>query len=242
MDKVIVHLHVPKCAGSSVNKVLSDHFGRRCLAYDNPDQRAAFLEMSQSERDEKYSAVIGHVKYGLGEMFGKDVIYLSATRPSIERILSYFNYIHLTQDHPLHGLFRSQLLSFNDLSEDFLINHPVIMSDWSNAYCRTYFGRPVEIVPDFNKCRAMLFERMREGTFILGSLNKIERYLKREKILIQPKLPVINKAADKVADHEFEVATINKINFNTLALLNKINMFDNVLMDKIAEFEMKRRD
>jgi len=106
MDRpVIIHIHVPKTAGTTINAMISQAVPGVHFAYSNPGQSERFAAMSQQERDE-IDFVFGHFSYGLHTFFTRNTVYVASLREPVERILSAYKYIRATESHPKHAFLR----------------------------------------------------------------------------------------------------------------------------------------
>lgn len=237
-DDVLVHLHVPKCAGSSINQVLSDHFRRRAFAIEPPEQKQRFNDMTMQERDANIDCMFGHVHYGYDGYFSRPVKYFSVLRPVMDRVLSFYNYIHTTPGHPLHETFKTRLTSINDLDAKFLDENPSLRILWENTYCRTYFGKPIRQVDHFQVNWQDLKGKLKDKVFVIGHLHDITNILK-DRGIFDGTLPKLNVTDSTTVEHEFEVASLKTIRFKAFDLLNSLNRFDNCLVDLIHDFNGK---
>lgn len=167
---VIIHLHVPKCAGVSVNRALADHFRPRAISPShrrNSNNRERFLAMSKEERDERYDCVFGHLVYGEHRRFTRPCYYISAIRDPVERICSFFNFLHTRPDHHLHAYMKEALCDLNDIDERHLEDGR-LANQWSDAFVRVYGGG--------RKLKRILKD-VEEGRMMIGPLDTMKEFL-----------------------------------------------------------------
>jgi hypothetical protein len=99
----IIFLHVPKAAGSTVQRMLRRKYGRRFLEcpWSDADQQSRQL----SEFDAATSgirAISGHFGYGIHELLSGESEYLTILRQPANRAYSYYRYAATTPGHYLH--------------------------------------------------------------------------------------------------------------------------------------------
>ncbi len=113
---LLVHLHVPKTAGTSLTQILASNFqdGEK-LALD-AGQREILAGLPVSTRN-RIRLVFGHLWHGIGRELGRRTVYICAIRRARPRLLSYFNYIKRRSDHPMHTFLTERNMEFGDFLE-----------------------------------------------------------------------------------------------------------------------------
>ncbi|NVJ64836.1 MAG: hypothetical protein HWD84_11505 [Flavobacteriaceae bacterium] len=99
----VVHLHIPKSAGTSLNIQLMGHypeFARIDARAGSPHQ-----QLAQMSRDKRacIGLVAGHCVHGLHRLLPRPVLYLAVLRRPGPRLLSFHRYILRTATHPMHA-------------------------------------------------------------------------------------------------------------------------------------------
>ncbi len=231
-SSILIHLHVPKCAGSSVNRAIADHFRDRALAYEDQPRLHQFMRFSSSERDSNYDAVFGHLHWGFHKNFTRPVTYISIIRDVHERIYSFYNYIHTTPSHPLHTYFKKNLRNLNDLNYDVLTGDRSLYVSWSNYYCLAYFGETIKRKISFFSHQKNLINQISKENFICGSVSHVESFLQNKGIIMNnlPKENVTNVASFQ----DYEIASSETISSKTASFIASINQFDLRLIDRIS--------
>lgn len=173
--KVLIHLHVQKCAGTSINTALADRFRGRCLTHGgNPID---FSKLSNKQRDARYDIVFGHYFYGIHSRFNRPCCYFSATRDPLERLCSLFNYVHRRVDHPAHSMLRARLRDLDDIGHEHL-DFPFFQNVWKNVFCRVYSGVRKPIDEDtFPTIRRRIVNRCLIGEMLVANLSQITDFL-----------------------------------------------------------------
>lgn len=113
---LLVHLHVPKTAGTSLTQILASNLqDGETLALD-AGQREILAELPEPIRN-RLRLVFGHLWYGIGRELGRRTVYICAIRRARPRLLSYFNYIKRRSDHPMHAFLTERSMEFGDFLE-----------------------------------------------------------------------------------------------------------------------------
>jgi hypothetical protein len=112
---LLVHVHVPKAGGTSLDGVLQAVYGDRLLI-SHPDLgwpqqwSNLFLQKIEQEGD-RYDAFSAHAAYGVHEIFKRPGLYISTVRDPIERFESYFNFVRHWQIHHYHDVAKEMSIS-----------------------------------------------------------------------------------------------------------------------------------
>lgn len=111
---VIIHLHVPKTAGSSLNSVLEPQYPKhQVLNGVGGAPLTKLAAMPQPDRD-ALQLITGHAPYGIHELLLRPHLYLCLLRQPGPRLYSFYKYILRAKDHPLHGVTNKRAMSFGD--------------------------------------------------------------------------------------------------------------------------------
>lgn len=112
-QKVYFHLHIPRCAGSSLDSTLSNMFERfEKLSFQNYDQFWSLLNRTPDVRSYRY--VSGHFSYGLHQCFGlkeRQAVYILLLRDPIARVISLYHYHRNWPSSKLYRLLNTQNMS-----------------------------------------------------------------------------------------------------------------------------------
>lgn len=89
----IIHAHVPKTAGTALNTVFYNTFGRdRIFEAYSPSRIAGDYTEKELEMLHDAQTIIGHVPYGYPAYPGVEYTYVSVFRDPVERVLSAMNF------------------------------------------------------------------------------------------------------------------------------------------------------
>jgi hypothetical protein len=92
----VIFLHLPKTGGTTLTRVIREHYGRRAYRIgDNrrdPRPLAEFRGMSD-RRKAHFDLVAGHVPYGIHEDIPGDCTYFTLLREPVDRLVSLHHYV-----------------------------------------------------------------------------------------------------------------------------------------------------
>ncbi len=230
---VIIHLHVPKCAGTSIKYSLKERIGHRMLSTEFVDKMAEFEAKSPAERDADYDCIAGHIVWGMHTRFTRPVVYISVVRDPLERLCSFFNFVHLQKNHPTHERLARTLPDINAVNPNWLQRTPGFRAQFTNLICRHFAGHEVT-EKNYDALESRLLSDMAEGRFVTGTLDVVQNWLSENDIVQMGRtLPHINRRTDYQADHEFVVASPEMLTPRARRLLLRLNELDYRLIETI---------
>lgn len=114
VQPVVIHLHVPKTAGTSLNSLLEQHYPKaQVLNGVGGAPLAKLAALPQQDRD-ALRLITGHAPYGIHELLSRPHLYLCLLRQPGPRLYSFYKYILRAKDHPMHNIVAKQTMSFGD--------------------------------------------------------------------------------------------------------------------------------
>ena len=99
----VVHIHIPKCGGTTVTQYLRRLLGAENVAhFGHRGQTAEFRRLAPAAL-EKYAAVGGHIPYPkLLAKLGAEPTYFAIVRDPFDLFVSYYQDVSTRESHPLH--------------------------------------------------------------------------------------------------------------------------------------------
>ncbi len=136
--RTLIHLHIPKSAGSSLSRLLvgDTKQNERITLGDNSLQR---LREFPPARLRSLKLVFGHLTHGIGKRLPLPCHYISVLRQPGPRILSFYRYIERTDHHPLYKTVNGQKMSFGAFL-DFTAANPQFRMEVDNGQIRRLGG------------------------------------------------------------------------------------------------------
>ena len=107
----LIHLHVPKTAGTSLNHIIESSFDSEAVLALRTETLTSLSEMPLDNR-RKLLAIKGHLLHGVAALLPQPALYLVILRQPGPRIFSLYRYIKRQPDHPLYHELTTQTLSF----------------------------------------------------------------------------------------------------------------------------------
>ncbi|GAB5378138.1 MAG: hypothetical protein AcusKO_46000 [Acuticoccus sp.] len=177
-DRVLIHIHVPKCAGGAVNQVLRRHFGPRLLHGTRAEVETA---LAAGDGAADFDAIAAHMGWGAHRHLDRPALYFSAVRDPLARICSFFNHIHTQPKGALHRLFKARLRDLDSLSDaDF--ERPPVRRRFSNAMCLMYSGLADIDDATWEDVRPLIEGRLDVGDLVVRDLAGITAFLEERGI------------------------------------------------------------
>ena len=105
---LILHCHMPKTAGSALNRqVLLPRFerSRAMLAYGVGFERRRQFPVGEVTPPPGLAMIAGHVPVGYADGLGRPVLHISILRDPVERMFSFLNFVAVAERHGLRKRF-----------------------------------------------------------------------------------------------------------------------------------------
>ena len=112
---VILYLHIPKAAGTTLGTILMQKFRRRgVLTIQDAKTAVEDLARLPDAKREKLQFIKGHFAYGLHEGLGRPFEYITMLREPVDRVVSHYYYVLRNPAHYLHARVTSKKMSLKD--------------------------------------------------------------------------------------------------------------------------------
>ncbi|MEM6624828.1 MAG: sulfotransferase family 2 domain-containing protein [Pseudomonadota bacterium] len=135
--RTLIHLHIPKSAGSSLSRLL--------VKNTRPEQRLTLGNDGLAKlrkppgQLKKLRFIFGHMSHGVADMLPQRCHYISVLRRPGPRLLSFYRYVGRTDHHPLYNIVTNQKMSFGDFL-DYTFAHPAVRFEVDNGQIRRLAG------------------------------------------------------------------------------------------------------
>jgi len=114
--RTLIHLHLPKTAGSSLTKILAPNHARGTQLTVG-DASIDTLKKQPPQQRRAISFLFGHMSHGVARHLPQKHTYICVLRRPGPRLLSYYNYLYRTKDHPSHPTVKGQEMTFGTFLE-----------------------------------------------------------------------------------------------------------------------------
>lgn len=115
--KALIFLHIPKTAGTTLNRIIEWQYDPRLIFTIDPYRiraTAGRLKTLPEERRRRLRVVRGHMTYGLHECLPQGATYITMLREPVARILSSYYFILRRPLHPLYRKLRTKGVGLGD--------------------------------------------------------------------------------------------------------------------------------
>ena len=228
---VLVHLHIPKTAGTTLAEAFAKEPGLQPQMVIHDETLQQLLDMPANQR-RALRYVRGHLNMGAGEALGVPYRYLSTIRRPGPRIYSFYRFILRNRLHPSHRALVDAKMSFGDYLEFSRIEVPHRI-EIDNGQIRRLagqlgdrqFGREQTYLP-------LALHHVLNPTTIFGYVEHFDALLRRlvaEGYLSTPEIPANNVSpAGEGAGYDDAVAALNA---SQRAIFDAYTVWDNYFYD-----------
>lgn len=106
-DKLLVFLHIPKAAGTTLNGIINQQYNRQSLfRFDGINNHHLFTKLPL-EKQNKVQLLRGHFAFGVHQFIFRPCTYFTVLRNPIRRVISQYKYIRNNPQHPQSKLLQS---------------------------------------------------------------------------------------------------------------------------------------
>ncbi|MCF2903371.1 hypothetical protein L0666_00085 [Octadecabacter sp. CECT 8868] len=225
----LIHLHLPKTAGTSLAKALSAEPSlqpNRIVHDGTLDELKALPRPVR--RNLRY--IRGHLSMGAGEAYGLPYRYLCALRRPGPRIFSFYQFIKRTRTHPSYEILNEQDMSFGDYL-DYSTRTPNHRLEIDNGQMRRLSGHfnAASFGTEASLLRLAL-HNITAPNMIMGVVEKIELLLEtlvEEGFLASPN---IGRANTSPNSDKYDSA-ISSLSTQQREIFERYIVWDNILYD-----------
>ncbi len=134
----LIHLHVPKTAGSSLSRILAREAAQEARLTVGDHNLDQLLSMSPA-RKRQLRLIFGHLSHGIARSLPQRCRYISVLREPGPRLFSFYRYVGRTDHHPLYKEVAGQRMSFGTFLE-YTKNHSEFRVEVDNGQVRRLSG------------------------------------------------------------------------------------------------------
>lgn len=225
---VLVHLHIPKTAGTTLAEAFAREPNMQPQAVIHDQTLHELREMPAHQR-RALRYIRGHLNMGTGEVLGVPYRYLSTIRRPGPRIYSFFRFIQRHRPHPSHAEVAG--MSFGDYLEYSQVHTPHRI-EIDNGQIRRLSGQLG--VRQFGREQAWLplaLHHVLNPATIFGYVEHFDALVRRlvaEGYLSSADIPASNVAPKGTGDYDAAVAALSQ---GQRALFEAYTVWDNYFYD-----------
>jgi hypothetical protein len=113
-DQLLIFLHLPKTAGSTLAKVIRRQYGANSCLELYGSSSGQEITVLPGKEFSQVRVVIGHFHFGVHRFLSSPANYLTVLRDPVERVISHYYYVRRSPEHYLHPI--ASRLSLGDYS------------------------------------------------------------------------------------------------------------------------------
>lgn len=174
-EQTIIFLHIPKTAGTTLHLIIERHYPPESIFSLGPmaqDSIREFKNMSEARRAE-IRVLKGHMGFGLHEFVPGPWAYFTLLREPIDRVISFYYFVHRTRQHYLYDFVQSEHVGL----KEFIESQATPMVD--NAQTRMLSGVWLDV--GFGECTKETLEQakrnLRESFTVVGLTERFDETL-----------------------------------------------------------------
>ena len=177
---IIIFLHIPKAAGTTLKDILCRQYERECIYELNSQSflqsQEQFKQLPTKEK-ENIQLLMGHMYFGLHEFLPSPSTYITMLRNPVEKVISYYYFVSKLTTHPDYELIKSQNISLKSYCAMGRVN-------MSNTQTRFLAGENFSGVNDESEMLEQAKKNLDEHFSLVGITEKFDETL----ILMKQKL------------------------------------------------------
>lgn len=135
---VVIHVHIPKTAGTSLNAILATGLRQDTIMQLHESDMGELLAKALPER-RKLRLLRGHMLHGVANYMPQSSLYVTVLRKPGPRIYSFYQYVTRTELHPLHEMVVAKKMSFGAFLE-FATTRNDLLFELENGQIRRLAG------------------------------------------------------------------------------------------------------
>jgi hypothetical protein len=151
----IIFLHIPKAAGTTLNRILQQQYEPQQLYTFGPLSTIQTYKALPIEEKKAIRLVSGHTAYGCHEFVPGSSTYFTILRDPVERVVSFYHFVKHNDQHYLHSSIANEFTGI----KPFVSSGITKMVD--NGQTRLISGAWLE--PGYGEVTSDLFEQAKEN-------------------------------------------------------------------------------
>lgn len=144
-SRPLIFLHIPKTAGTTLERILARQYGHDALFKMRPEEEdlegaVQRLRDLDAATRRKVRLIHGHMHFGIHDVLGEPVPYMTMLRHPVDRVISHYYYVKRRPNHYLHDLVRDGM-TLREYVETAGGGRSI---EFDNGQTRAYAGPPYD--------------------------------------------------------------------------------------------------
>lgn len=173
--EAVVHIHVPKTAGTSLNEILRRDHEPDAVLQIAVHQMNQLLSRDQAGR-RQVKVLMGHLQYGAARHLPQNSVYVAVLREPGPRIFSFYRFIMRSVTHPMHQEMKDRKTTFGGFLRRTL-DKPGLRLEIDNGQTRRLAGQMLVPHVDYRAMFATAIRNMAMPDMIIGTTERFEALL-----------------------------------------------------------------
>ncbi len=173
--EAVVHIHVPKTAGTSLNEILRRDHDQDAVLQIAIHQMDQLLSKDQKAR-RQVKVLMGHLQYGAARHLPQNSVYLAVLREPGPRIFSFYRFIMRSVTHPMHQEMKAAETTFGGFLRRTL-DKPGLRLEIDNGQTRRLAGQMLVPRVDYRAMFATAIRNIAMPDMIVGTTERFEALL-----------------------------------------------------------------
>lgn len=195
--KAVIFLHIPKTAGTTLNRIIEGQYSPFEIFTMDPYRIRATperLKRLSEGRRRRLRVVRGHMFYGIHEFLPQGATYITMLRDPVARALSTYYFILRRPLNPLHRKVKKERLGVEDCIRLFPQRH--------NLQCRLIAGVKDTAIAD-ERLLEMAKENLVKSFSVVGISERFKESLMLMATTFDWEIPFIRIARSQKRDRRF---------------------------------------
>ena len=101
---VLIYLHVPKAAGTTLSTIIDQNYPAESIFHitATPGRSVEDFKQLPSEQRGRFVVVQGHFPFGIHQHIPSEATYITLLRDPVERLISHYHFVLRTPEHYLY--------------------------------------------------------------------------------------------------------------------------------------------